>query len=84
MFDTLLRQRQNHSTVTSERIQRQIDQHLDAAEAASLKLDWLAAADHAQAVVDLEPGNKDAPAMLAAANRALERARSKPQIPRTG
>lgn len=63
--------------MTSERIQRQIDQHLDAAEAASLRLDWQAVADHAQAVVDLEPGNKDAPTMLAAANRALERARKR-------
>lgn len=61
----------------SERLQRQIDQHLDAAEAASLKLDWQAVVDHAQAVLDLEPGNKDAPAMLAAANLALTRARER-------
>ncbi len=63
--------------MTSERIQRQIDQHLDAAEAASLKLDWQAVVDHAQAVLDLESGNKDAPAMLAAANRALARSRER-------
>lgn len=61
----------------SERIQRQIDQHLDAAETAALKLDWQPVADHAQAVLDLEPGNKDAPVMLAAANQALERARKR-------
>ena len=53
----------------SERIQRQIDQHLDAAEAASLALDWDAVRGHAEAVLRLDPDNGDAQSFLTAAAR---------------
>lgn len=35
--------------VPGERVQRQIDQHLDAAEQASLRLDWAAVVEHSEA-----------------------------------
>ena len=55
----------------SERIQRQIDQHLDAAEQAGLGLNWNLAREHAQAALALDPQNEDALAFLAVAGRAL-------------
>jgi tetratricopeptide (TPR) repeat protein len=59
--------------VPSERVQRQIDQHLDAAEEASLRLEWAVVRDHAHAVLDLDSGNGDATALLASAENALAR-----------
>ena len=55
----------------SERIQRQIDQHLDAAEEASGRLDWPALEDHAAAALALEPDNGDATVLLTAARQRL-------------
>jgi hypothetical protein len=55
----------------SERIQRQIDQHLDAAEEASGRLDWPAVEDHAGAALALDPDNGDATVLLTAARQRL-------------
>lgn len=66
----------------SERIQRQIDQHLDAAEQAGLRLDWSAAVEHAGAALGLDPDNEDAPVLRAAAERRLTtEALAEPVIP---
>ena len=64
----------------SERIQRQIDQHLDAAEQASLALDWTLVREHSQAVLDHDGENADAVALLAASERALSRTPLVPEV----
>ncbi len=53
----------------SERIQRQIDRLLDAAEQAFQQRDWEAARLHLQDVLDLDPANEDAQSFLAALER---------------
>src|SRR5437660_1422155 len=58
----------------SERVQRQIDRFLDAAEEAVAQKEWALAREHALAVLDLDPDNNDAGSFLAAADRALARA----------
>ena len=57
----------------SERVQRQVDALLDEAEAAIKQSDWGLVRDRAQNALDLDPGNRDAEAYLAAADRALGR-----------
>ena len=57
----------------SERVQRQIDRFLDAAEEAVAQKEWALARNQALAVLDLDPGNNDAGSFLAAADRALAR-----------
>lgn len=49
----------------SERMQRQIDRFLDAAEEAMARFDWAAVHDNAQAVLRLDPENQDAVSYLA-------------------
>lgn len=58
-------------TAMSDRIQRQIDQLLDEAEAAVARSDWTAAKDRAQNVLMFDESNADAKAYLAAAEKAL-------------
>ena len=55
--------------MASERIQRRIEQLLDEADLAVSQFDWEAVLQRAQAVLRLEPGNIDALAYLAAAER---------------
>ncbi|HLF76137.1 MAG TPA: protein kinase [Dehalococcoidia bacterium] len=55
----------------SERVQRQIDHHLDAAEVAGGQLDWTSAREHAEAALALDSENADARVLLAAALRRL-------------
>ena len=57
----------------SDRIQRQIDQLLDEAEAAVSGLNWEVVRDRAQAVLAFDPDNSDALEYQAAAGRALGR-----------
>ena len=57
----------------SERVQRQIDRLLDEAEEAVRANDWQTARQRAQAALDLDPENLDAPSILAGADRALAR-----------
>lgn len=56
--------------MTSDRIQRRLDQFLDAAEDTVARLDWAAARENAQAALALDPKNGDAAAFLAATDRA--------------
>src|SRR5687767_2006398 len=56
----------------SERIQRQIDRLLDAAESALEQNDWTALRTQATAVLAVDPDNADALSYLAAAERALD------------
>ena len=55
----------------SERVQRQIDWLLNAAEAAVRAGNWHLVRDHADAVLTFEPDNVDAQAFLQAAARQL-------------
>lgn len=55
----------------SGRIQRRIDQHLNAAEEAGARLDWAAAKKHARAALSLDVENKDAGVLLASAESRL-------------
>ena len=57
--------------MVSERLQRQIDRLLDEAEEAISRFDWDALLLRAQAVVAMDPENRDALAFLATAERAL-------------
>lgn len=65
--------------MVSDRLQRQIDRLLDEAEEAIGRRDWAAVRDSAQAVLRLDPVNKDAVGILAAAER--EPAGPGPQTP---
>jgi len=56
--------------VVSERIQRRIDALLDEADEAASQRDWAAVAEHARAVLGLDPGNEEAEAYLSAASSA--------------
>jgi len=57
--------------MASERLQRQIDRLLDEAEEAISGFDWDALLQRAQAVLAMDPENRDAIAFLATAERAL-------------
>src|SRR5439155_12794870 len=59
--------------MTSERIQRQVIRLLDEAEAAVEARDWAVVGQRARDALDLDPANKEAEALLAAADRALAR-----------
>jgi len=56
----------------SERTQRQIDRLLDEAEQAIASRDWALVQQHAQDVLDLDPGNADALDFLAAMQRKAD------------
>ena len=51
----------------SERIQKQIDQHLDAAQEAGARLDRATAKEHAEAALSLDAENENAKVLLASA-----------------
>ena len=55
--------------MASDRIQRRIERLLDQIEESMDQLDWESVREYAQAVLRLEPENKDAVAYLAAAER---------------
>ena len=57
--------------MASERVQRQIDRFLDEAEQAMSHTDWETVRDRSNSALALDPGNSDAQAFLAAADRAL-------------
>ena len=57
--------------MASERLQRQIERLLDEAEEAISRFDWDALLQRAQAVLAMDPENRDALAFLATAQRAL-------------
>jgi hypothetical protein len=65
--------------MTSERVQRQIDRLLDAAEAAVAQRDWAAVRQAATDALVLSPDNTDALALLAAAERGLSDGGPAPQ-----
>ena len=54
-------------------MQRQVDQLLDGIEAARARSDWALVGELAREILDLDPGNEDAAAFLAAADRREER-----------
>jgi serine/threonine protein kinase len=64
--------------MASERLQRQIDRLLDEAEEAISRFDWDALFQRAQAVLAMDPENRDALAFLATAERALATAAALP------
>jgi hypothetical protein len=57
--------------VASERLKRQIDGLLDEVEEAVSQLNWVVVRERTQAVLALDPENRDALTFLAAAERAL-------------
>ena len=57
----------------SDRLQRQVDRLLDQAEEAIGGRDWEAVREHADAVLGIDPENREAQAYLAAAARAVGR-----------
>ncbi len=57
--------------MASERLQRQIERLLDEAEEAISRFDWDALLQRSQAVLAMDPENRDALAFLATAERAL-------------
>ncbi len=57
--------------MASERLQRQIDRLLDEGEEAIIGYDWDALRQRAQAVLAMDPENRDALAFLETADRAL-------------
>ena len=59
--------------MASERVQRRIDHLLDQTEEAVDQLDWERVHQLAEAVLDLDPDNKDAGQFIAAAGRNLSR-----------
>ena len=65
--------------MTSERVQRQIERLLDEAEAAAAERLWDVVKERADHVLTFEPGNADAVALLAAAERGL--ASASPETP---
>ncbi len=64
--------------MASQRLQRQIDRLLDEAEEAISRFDWDALLQRAQAVLAMDPENRDALAFLATAERALGTAAALP------
>ena len=64
--------------MASERLSRQIDRLLDEAEEAISRFDWDALLQRAQAVLAMDPENRDALAFLATAERALATANAIP------
>ena len=67
--------------MTTERLQRRIEQFLDQADEAMARLDWQTVVDRAQAVLAMDPGNADATAYLATADRGLGAAQVGPAPP---
>lgn len=63
--------------MASQRVQRQVERLLTEAEEAVARLDWTRARARAQAALALDPGNRDAAAYVAAAERALRRQRGR-------
>ena len=59
--------------MASERVQRRIDHLLDQTEEAVDQLDWERVHQLAEAVLDLDPDNKEAGQFIAAAERYLSR-----------
>ena len=57
--------------MASDRTQRRIDLLLDEAEEAITQLNWQVVRDRTQAVLALDPGNRDALNFLAAADRSI-------------
>ena len=57
--------------MASDRLQRQIERLLDEAEEAISRFDWEALLQRAQAVLAMDPENRDALAFLATAERAM-------------
>ena len=64
--------------MASERLQRQIERLLDEAEEAISKFDWDALLQRTQAVLVMDPENRDALAFLATAERAIGAAAALP------
>ena len=64
--------------MASDRLQRQIERLLDEAEEAISKFDWDALLQRAQAVLAMDPENRDALAFLATAERAIGAAAALP------
>ena len=64
--------------MASERLQRQIDRLLDEAEEAITRFDWDALLQRAEAVLAMDPENRDALAFLATAKRAIGAAEALP------
>ena len=69
--------------MTSERIQRRIENLLDEADAALVERDWATVLDRAQTVLALDPDNADAQTFLAAAERSLGNSAAEPVAPST-
>ena len=64
--------------MASDRIKRHVERILDELDDAMGRLDWQQVGERAQAVLALDPGNGDATAFLAAADRALAGSASQP------
>ncbi len=62
--------------MASDRLLRQIERLLDEAEEAISRFDWESLLQRAQAVLAMDPENRDALAFLATAERALGTAAS--------
>ncbi len=69
--------------MTSERIQRRIENLLDEADAALVQRDWATVLDRAQTVLALDPDNADAQTFSAAAERSLGTSPAEPVAPGT-
>ena len=67
--------------MASDRTQRRIDTLLDEAEQAISRLDWQVVGARAQAVLALDPGNRDATKFLAAAGRGLDASAPSAAVP---
>jgi len=76
LIDRQIGSRHDREAVTSERIQRRIDQFLDQADAALDRLDWPEVRTRAEAVLALDPGNADAKTLI----EAFERANASPTV----
>jgi hypothetical protein len=67
--------------MTSERVQRQIDRLLDEAERAAGERTWAVVKDRTEHALTFDPGNADALALLAAAERGLGQAGGTMSLP---
>jgi len=68
--------------MTTDRIQRRVEQLLDQADEAVTKLDWAVVRDRAQAVLTIDPENADAKSYMEIAERGLGAAGSHPDVKR--
>ena len=68
--------------MTTDRIQRRVEQLLDQADEAVTKLDWAVVRDRAQAVITIDPENADAKSYMEIAERGLGAAGSHPDVKR--